>query len=257
MGYTRRMTESEALCTTSRTWYLPHHPVTQPSKPGKVRVVKDAAAQYQGVGLNVSLKTGPDLLNSLIGALLRLRSRRIAIIADVEEMFYQVAVNMKDADSLRFLWTDDIFSDNVYTMQMLVHVFGARSSPTCANYALQRTARDNQRNFNPLTVETVLKSFYMDDLLKSVDTLAVGISLVGELIDILKLGGFRLTKFMSNSAELLSTLPASEVSSKATFQLSNDQPPRALGMLWELTSDRFKFSVNLPAVRRQNEESFM
>ena len=148
-GYARRMTESEASCTTSRTWYLPHHPVTQPSKPGKVRVVKDAAAQYQGVGLNASLKSGPDLLNSLIGALLRLRSRRIAIIADVEEMFYQVAVNTKDADSLRFIWTDDIFSDNVYTMQMLVHVFGARSSPTCANYALQRTARDNQRNFNP------------------------------------------------------------------------------------------------------------
>ena len=51
---------------------------------------------------------------------------------------------------------------------------------------------------------------------------------------------------MSNSAELLSSLPASEVSPKVTFKLGDDQLQRALGVLWELSSDKFKFSVNLP-----------
>ncbi len=245
-GYARKMSDAEAAHTTDRTWYLPHHPVINPNKPGKVRIVKDAAAQYKGKGLNTSLNSGPDLLRSLMGRLLRFRTGKIAVVADVEEMFHQVRVSREDADSLRFLWTDDIFSNNTYTMQMLAHIFGAKCSPTCANYALQQSARDNQTNFDPLTVETVLKSFYMDDLLKSVNSVEVAQNLVKELVDILKLGGFRLTKFMSNCEELLKSLPPSEVSPKVTFDLGGDQTQRALGVLWDLATDKFKFSVNLP-----------
>ena len=112
---------------------------------------------------------------------------------------------------------------------MLRHVFGAMSSPTCANYALKRTARDNWNSFDPLTIETVLKSFYMDDLLQSVESVDIGTTLAKELIDLLKLRGFRLTKFMSNSSKLLSSLPSSEIAPKITFDFGGDQLQRALG----------------------------
>lgn len=245
-GYARRLSATEASHTTKRTWYLPHHPVTNPNKPGKVRIVKDAAALYKGKGLNASLVSGPDFLRPLPGVLIGFRNGRFAIAADVEEMFHQVRVSEEDADSLRFLWTDDISSNETYTLQMLVHIFGAKSSPTCANYALKRTARDNQQHFDPLTVETVLKSFYVDDLLKSVDSLEVARRLTEELISILKRGGFHLTKFMSNSKNLLSSLPPSEVSLKASFNLGDDQLQRALGVSWDIISDTFKFATNLP-----------
>ena len=39
----------------SRRWFLPHHPVTNPNKPGKVRIVFDCASQCKGVSLNVAL----------------------------------------------------------------------------------------------------------------------------------------------------------------------------------------------------------
>ena len=81
-GYARKMSKKEADITTPRTWYLPHHPVFNPNKPGKIRVVKDAAAMHQGTSLNKSLMSGPDLLNSLIGVIIRFRSGRIAIAAD-------------------------------------------------------------------------------------------------------------------------------------------------------------------------------
>ena len=72
-----------------------------------------------------------------------MRTGRIAIGADIEAMFHQVWVPKDDADSLRFLWSDDMFSDDEsYVMQMLVHIFGAKDSPTCANYAVKRTAHD-------------------------------------------------------------------------------------------------------------------
>ena len=246
-GYARRLSEREAACVSDRTWTIPHHPVINPNKPGAVRVVKDAAATFKGISLNTSLKTGPDLLNSLIGVLLRFRSGRIAIAADIKAMFHQVRVPESDRDSLRFLWTDDMNSDEEpYTMQMLVHIFGAKDSPTCANYALKRTARDNQHCFDPLTFETALKAFYVDDLLKSVNKEEVAISLAKELVEMMKCGGFHLTKFLSNSKAVLDSLPASEISPKMTFDLDSENIQRALGVLWDVSTDRFTFTFELP-----------
>ena len=53
------------------TNYVPHHGVSNVNKPGKVRVVFDAAAQFHKTCLNEKLFKGPDYLNKLIGILLR------------------------------------------------------------------------------------------------------------------------------------------------------------------------------------------
>nr|XP_034334815.1 uncharacterized protein LOC117691978 [Crassostrea gigas] len=51
-------------------WYLPLFAVYHPKK-GSVRCVFDSSAQIQGLSLNSILLTGPDLVNSLLGILLR------------------------------------------------------------------------------------------------------------------------------------------------------------------------------------------
>lgn len=53
---------------------------------------------------------------------------------------------------------------------MVVHLFGALSSPSCANFALGQTAKDNNSCFSPKVVNTTEKNFYVDDCLKSVPT---------------------------------------------------------------------------------------
>ena len=60
-GYARKLSPEEAEERSSKTWYLPHHPVLNPNKPVKVRVVFDAAGKYQGTSLNDNLLQGPDL----------------------------------------------------------------------------------------------------------------------------------------------------------------------------------------------------
>ena len=64
---------------------------------------------------------------------------------------------------------------------MKVHVFGAASSPACANYALQQTAKDNDLLFPQDVIGTVLENFYMDDCLKSVDSAEQAIRMSEEL----------------------------------------------------------------------------
>ena len=152
--------------------------------------------------------TGLDILSNLVGILIRLRIGRVAIAADIEAMFHQVRVSLEDADSFRFLWQDDIMADDPPdTYQMLVHIFGAKDSPTCANYALQRTARDNCHKFDSLTYYSAIRSFYVDDLLKSVESEEVAITLAKQLTEMLKCGGFRLCKFTSNRRSVLEALP--------------------------------------------------
>ena len=47
--------KSEIKGTFGKEWYLPHHPVLNPNKPGKVRLVCNAAAKYKDVCLNDKL----------------------------------------------------------------------------------------------------------------------------------------------------------------------------------------------------------
>ena len=79
--------------STPRFRYLPHHAVTNPHKRDNVRVLFHCAAKYKGTSLNDNSIRGPDLMNSLIGVLMRFRKERVALLsADVEAMFHQVFV---------------------------------------------------------------------------------------------------------------------------------------------------------------------
>ena len=122
-GHARKLTEDEVLKKSKKTWYLPHHGVVNVNKPGKVRMVFDAAAKSAGQSLNSNLSTGPDLVNSLVGVLLRFRKHKIAVTADIEGMFHQVKLKPSDTDAVRFLWKlDPSSTDPPDHYQMLVHI---------------------------------------------------------------------------------------------------------------------------------------
>lgn len=230
-----------------RVNYIPHHAVTHPRKPGKVRVVFDCAAKYQGLSLNDRVCQGPDLTNKLVGVLLRFRQDSVAFMADVESMFHQVKVAPTDRDILRFLWwSGDDPKSTPLIYRMTVHLFGGIWSPSAANYALRRCATDHAEEFCEETVSTVLRNFYVDDCLKSVSSITTAIELSGQLRALLATGGFRLRKWISNSRELLQTIPAEEhAKGIANLDLNQNALPseRALGVLWRVEDDVFGYDV--------------
>ena len=197
-GFARKLSEKELAKESSTHWYLPHHPVTSPTKPGKVRIVFDAAAEYQGTSLNKNLLSGPDMTNSLVGVLLRFRQGTIGNPADIEGMFHQIRVREEDQDSLRFLWWTNNYEDppDVYIMQ--VHIFGAASSPCVANSTLRRVADDNAEDFSPNVIAAIKGNFYVDDALPSENDEQSAIHLARDMVDVLARGSFNLTKFTSN-----------------------------------------------------------
>ena len=119
-------------------WYLPHHGVLHPRKK-KLHVVLDASARFSGTSLNDCLLSGPDLTNNLIGVLLRFRQEPVAMMADLECMFYQVRVPHSERDLLRFLWwPNGDPSRDVIKCRMHTHIFRATSSPAVASDALRK-----------------------------------------------------------------------------------------------------------------------
>ncbi|KAK3727751.1 hypothetical protein QZH41_005215 [Actinostola sp. cb2023] len=207
-GHARKLSPEEASKVGPRTWYLPHFAVTNENKPGKVRIVFDAAAEHHGTSLNKNLLQGPDSTNSLAGVLIRFREDIVAVVADIESMFHQVRVRDKDQDSLRFLWWGENTEEPPDEYVMTVHIFGAADSPCSANSMLKKTADDNEKDFDPVTVETVRHNFYVDDVLKSVPTASAATRLAEQLTEICAKGGFNLTKFMSNNRQVLAKIPS-------------------------------------------------
>ena len=256
-GYASGISDEDGVPAGRPLWYLPHHPVVHPQKPGKVRVVFDCAAKYQDVSLNQQLLQGPDTTNDLVGVLTRFRQDQVAIVADIEAMFHQVRVKPEDRDALRFLWwPGGDLSSTPAEYRMNVHLFGGTSSPSVAGYCLRRTAEDNEDRFGPEVLNTVKRNFYVDDCLKSVKEASAAITLAKSLRDTLAAGGFRLTKWLSNNKEVIQAIPESErAPSVLDLDLDKDRLPieRTLGMQWCVETDTFGFTIapkEKPATRR-------
>ena len=78
-NWTRSRRQAAGVGNKGRVWYLPHFGVYHPTKPDQIHVVFNLSAKFQGVLLNKELVPGPDLMNSLVGVIIRFRHDNIAM----------------------------------------------------------------------------------------------------------------------------------------------------------------------------------
>ena len=248
-GYAKKVSDADAK--DENVWYIPHHAVYHPTK-GKIRVVFNCAAEYSKCCLNKELLQGPDLANRLVGVLMLFRMEEVAFQADITSMFYQVLVPEDQQKYLRFLyWPNGDLSKVLEEYQMCVHIFGATSSTSCCICALFRTAYDNKDKYSREACEAVLRNFYIDDLLKSLSSNSEAIKLILEIINLCKEGGFDLSKFVSNSKEVMQSIPVEKrAKSNANKEKSigkdeDENIERALGVLWNIENDCLCFRISM------------
>ncbi|XP_072178274.1 uncharacterized protein [Diadema setosum] len=255
-GYAEKVAEENAG-SCDPVWYLPHHPVENPNKPGKTRIVFDCASTFLGRSLNDAVLQGPDLTNSLLGVLLRFRQEPIAVMGDIKAMFNQVRVPPDERDLLRFLWWpegDVEKQPEVY--RMCVHLFGGTWCPSVCSFALRRTSEDQDAEFSPEAVNVVKRNFYVDDCLVSVKEEDKAVQLVDELKRMLKGGGFNLTKWLSNSPKVMESVPVHDRAKEVEgLDLTYDALPieRALGVKWNIELDTMTYGItpkHKPCTRR-------
>ncbi|XP_055623719.1 uncharacterized protein LOC129767123 [Toxorhynchites rutilus septentrionalis] len=82
------------------------------------------------------------------------------------------------------------------------------------------------------------------DVLSGIDDEEQGKTLCKDLINVLQSAGFSLRKWASNSATILSEIPSELYDERSIFNLdSNPLPIKTLGLQWEPSSDRFRYTV--------------
>ena len=118
-------------------------------------------------------------------------------------------MHLKDTDALHFLRRANP-QDDIKDYVMLIHIFGKVDSPCCENWALRKKSPKNL----PDVKQAIERNFCMDDFLKSLSNVDELIELSKRVISTLLSHGFRLTKWVSNSCEILNSLPKTEISPK-------------------------------------------
>lgn len=119
-------------------------------------------------------------------------------------------------------------------------IFGAKSSPCTALYV---------KNRNP--GEHAIKKCYMDDYLDSADSEEAAITLLKQVTQINKNGGFEMHKWASNNLKVLESVPPDRRTSGSINLTLDEQTEiceKTLGLKWNPQSDTFTFEVGMKRV---------
>ncbi|XP_004536857.1 uncharacterized protein LOC101448765 [Ceratitis capitata] len=238
MGHMEAISE-----TTSMAYYMPHHPVIKESSvTTKLRVVFNASAKTtNGNSLNGTLFVGPQLQQDLYTILIRFRTHRYAVTADVAKMYRQVCVSSKHVDLQRIVWRPDR-SSPITDYRMLRVTYGVAAASHLAVKSLHETAKRSSNSCKK-SVEVILKDFYMDDLLTGASCKSELLTLQRNVSEMLQEGGFELQKWPSNCTELNKSI--SNSSTSISHYIADSKDVHALGLIWNVEGDYFTFAINL------------
>ncbi|XP_038116949.1 uncharacterized protein LOC119769121 [Culex quinquefasciatus] len=244
-GFAHKATAAELdTFDPRRTWYLPLGVVLNPKKPGKVRVIWDAAAKVDGVSLNTMLLKGPDLLTPLLSVLFQFRERQVAICADIEAMFHQVKIREPDRSAQLFLWRDSP-DKPLETMVTDVAIFGATCSPAHSQYVKNLNANEHEAD-HPKAAAAIRNKHYVDDYLDSVDTADEAVAMALEVAEVHAKAGFHIRNWISNDKTVLARIGAVNPTTVKNFVIEKENGfERLLGMVWLPDEDMFSFALSL------------
>lgn len=247
MGYLEKLDDDQIHKITSRTWYLPLFVVTNPNKPGKERIVWDAAATVNGESLNSQLLTGPDLNANLVSVLYKFRERLFALGGDIQQMFHQIRIRNTDQDSQRCLWREDT-DKPICTSRMTVATFGAACSPSIAQFVKNFHANKYILKF-PRAVDAITHRHYVDDYVDSFDTWEEGKKVAEQVAQIHIEGGFYIRSFVSNEPRMISRLPHDEKILERPIE-QFEPSTKVLGMWWDTRDDVLRYRINEDRIGR-------
>lgn len=251
--YTNFMSEYKALGHMEKLsdhhldtphFFLPHHGVLKTqSSSTKLRVVFDASSKSSsGLSLNDVLLTGPKLQNNICDILLQFRLQNIVFSCDIRQMYRQILIHPDDQKYQLILWREAP-TLQLSTYKLTTVTYGMNCSPYLAIKTLRQLADDEGTRF-PRAAKVLKLHSYVDDIIAGASTEEDAVELQSQLVELLRLGGFELRKWVSNSPKLLQNVPVNHQESPVFLQQSSDPHFSILGINWSPITDSFKYNLN-------------
>lgn len=188
-------------CVPRDSFYFPHHAVFKTGdSSGKIRVVFNTLFRTStGLLLN-DLLPGPKLQTDLWFILTRWRLFRMSFMTDIVKMFRQIWVYPEDADLQRILWRVDPV-EKVKDFRLTTVSYGTASAPFLVLRTIQQLAIDEASRY-PLGAATLARHAYVDDILADADDFDQAQETKKQLVDLLRSGGFALSKWAASNPSL-------------------------------------------------------
>lgn len=243
----------------SEVFYLPIHVVRKESSTTtKVRAVFDASAKTStGISLNDILLVGPTVHTPLVDVLVRFRTYRVALIADVSRMYRAIRLTDADKDLHRFVWRSSPAAP-LSDFRMTRVTFGVSSSSFVANMCIKQNAVDFSME-HPNAAKVVSESFYVDDCLTGSNSPEEAVELHRELQALFDKGGFLLRKWNASEPSVLQHIDPDLQDAQQTISISDPESyTKTLGINWNSSTDHFRLTVaDLPQVNGMTKRALV
>lgn len=235
-GVARKLSWREITQYRDPVFYIPHAGVTKSdSVSTPLRIVFDSSTKYLGHTLNEYWAKGPDVLNNLIGVLLRFWEDQVGLTCDISKMYNSVRMSEFDQHCHRFLWRNFETSRAPDHYVLTCVPFGDKPSGTIAMVALKNTALKYVHEY-PQASQFIVRNSYVDDILIAVESSDVANRVMKDVEFILNQGGFK-TKYWKVSGQ--------EHEPEETINPPQSGKVKILGIQWHPKVDFFSFSVKI------------
>ena len=153
--------------------YLPHREIIRDDKETtKMRIVFDGSAKLKySFPLNDTLEKGPNMLPKIFDIIIRFRYYKYALISDIKSACHCIRVNKKDRDLTRFLWFDDIKSNDpkIIKKRYSVVLFGLAPAPFLLSTTVAMRMEKYRQTYEEIVIK-FLQDLYMDDSVTGAQT---------------------------------------------------------------------------------------
>ncbi|TKR72796.1 hypothetical protein L596_020198 [Steinernema carpocapsae] len=237
------------IACESRVHYLPHQAVLTPDKATtKVRPVFDASAHLRGrPSLNDSMHQGPSLIPLILGIMLRIRTGRILILADVEKAFLQIKLHESERDAVRFIWLKDPKKkpdrENWVIYRYTCVPFGITASPFLLGATIEHHLK--QTLDDEVFIKQLIDNTYVDNVILTEDDPERAIKVARLSKEVFSDASMNLREFMTNDKILWHQIPVQD--------RSNLPVQKILGTIWDSERDEFRLLVKASPPERKTK----
>lgn len=255
----RKLTEEEICTYDGPIHYIAHHEVWKPeSESTPCRIVYNISLNYKGHVLNEYYAKGPDVLNNMMGVLLRFREELFAMVGDISKMFHSIKLTTRDQMMQLFLWRDLKLYQAVDTYAIMVVNFGCKPSGAIAVTVLRKTAEMSNGEY-PDASSAIVRSSYMDDILTGAESTKERCKLRDDIDAVLHKGGFKIKKwvFSKNFKDIDQQCVEEESPAMVKDSSADEGIERVLGMVWDTNSDKLSVQMkkNIDEYRKESSEA--
>lgn len=228
-------------------FYIPHHGIFK-SGSDKLRTVFDGSCKSSnGTSLNECLHTGPPLQQDIVDIISTFRTHAVVFSTDIRMMFRNILIHPDHRRFQLIFWRSSP-DRPLLTYALSTVTYGLRSSPYHAIRTLLQLAKDEGHR-HPKAAQVLTRATFVDDILTGADSEEDAQALQTELIKLLALGGFQLSKWTSNSRSLLDRFPDEHCDMPKDFEYNPDPATiKVLGIQWIPQTDNFTYHIVPPVM---------